>query len=165
MLAYAAIIIFFGFVLYVAWACTELLNFRKEIERVLTHIKTYLIERRALVTELFDNPENNALNGEIKEKLQDACRQAKSAKEMDECSSKEHLLSVIIEEALSRISKENEPLFPGFKESLKTIENKINETGRQYNQLARMYNSRVEHFPMNIFARIMGFKELVFFNL
>lgn len=160
-----AVVIFFFFIFYTVWTCASLVRFRRHTEEVLRHIEGYLKERHDLVTRLLERDEEFQLNIDARQKLQEAFRQAQSAQDMHEKSAREHLLGVAVEGILSQHDLKESSRWLEFKQSFGAVEERIDEARRQYNQLARIFNASVEHFPTNIFARVMGLKELVFLNV
>jgi hypothetical protein len=152
--------VFYGF-----WICARLLQFRRSSEKILNQVDKLLKARRVLVTNLAEQPEKYHLNPETKQKLQETCQQAELAKGFHEQSSYEHLLGVMVESLCAENAfKENEN-WKEFQKNFEAVKSEIESSKRQYNEFARMFHARAEHFPANLIARIIGLKEIAFLNL
>ena len=55
--------------------------------------------------------------------------------------------------------------FTGLQNSLQEVENAIQNARRYYNAVVRDYNTKIQTFPGNVFAGMMGFQQRQFFEL
>jgi LemA protein len=55
--------------------------------------------------------------------------------------------------------------FTGLQNSLKEVEDAIQNARRYYNAVVRDYNTKIQSFPGNVFAGMMGFQPRQFFEL
>lgn len=148
--------------LYAIQICRHLFRSRRSTQKIFDKIDTALKNRRDLVYSLVQNAEKLNLPLETKQKLQEAFSHADSAKDMHEKSSCEHVLGILIKNTLAHADSDHEAAWKDVKENFDRVENWIEEARREYNQCARMFNARVEHFPANVFARVLSLKEMVF---
>lgn len=153
------------FALYGFWICTRLLQFRRSSEKILNRVDKLLKARRTLVTNLVEQPEKYHLSPETKQKLQETCQQAEFAKGFHEQSSCEHLLGVMVESLCAENAPRKNSGWEEFQKEFEAVKSEIESAKRQYNEFARMFHARVEHFPANLIARITGLKEIAFLNL
>lgn len=55
--------------------------------------------------------------------------------------------------------------FKDLNKNLSTIEDEIASSRKYYNATVRLFNNKIETFPNNIFANILGYKSKTFFEL
>jgi len=55
--------------------------------------------------------------------------------------------------------------FTGLQAALQEVENAIQNARRYYNAVVRDYNTKIQTFPGNVFAGMMGFQQRQFFEL
>lgn len=161
-LAFLAFILLTGLALYIFLTCKHLFHDRRMTEDIFARIDDCLKVRHNFVNQLLQKADRFNLSMEEKQKLQDAVRRAEAAQDPHEKSSSEHMLSVLIKSELAKADLENHDGWKTLKQNFDQVDDQIQEARREYNQYTRIFNTRVEHFPANVFARVMGLKEKVF---
>lgn len=99
--------------------------------------------------------------------------QARSTYEKAQTSHEKNMLDGILNDQLSKLFAlaENYPdlkadtQFTNLQNELSTVEGELVVSRNQYNEAVRAYNEDVKVFPNNIFASVLGFREMQFIEI
>ncbi|RBP62114.1 LemA protein [Alkalibaculum bacchi] len=147
----------------------SLVNQRETVNNTLSQIDTQLQRRNDLIPNLVATVQNYAQHEEeVFTAVADARAQLAGATTIEEQAEGDAALSG----ALSRLLaiSENYPElkantnFLNLQDELAGTENRIANSRRDYNQVAQSYNTKVKRFPTVIFANILGFDSVDYFQ-
>lgn len=166
--------IIIGFiVLVVLWLIgtyNGLITLKNRVEEAWSDITVQLKRRYDLIPNLVETVKGYAKHEkQVFEQVTKARTAAIGAKDPDQKGAAENALSealksvIAVAEAYPEL-KANEN-FKALQDELTDTENKIQASRRFYNGNVRDYNIKIEVFPTNLFARMLGFASREFFEV
>ncbi|MDD5603069.1 MAG: LemA family protein [Eubacteriales bacterium] len=170
MPTYGYVIIGIVFVVFV-WAIityNTFVSLRNKTEEAFSTMDVYLKKRYDLVPNLVDTVKGYAAHEqETFQKVTDARVRAMSSENIADRQASETALSQTLRSLFALA--ENYPMlkadtaFVQLQQQLQGVEEDIAQARKYYNAVVKTMNTKVEMFPSNIAASIMGFKKYPFF--
>ncbi|HEX3095822.1 MAG TPA: LemA family protein [Patescibacteria group bacterium] len=164
------IVIIVAIVLIVAFLYNSLIRSRNRVDEAWADIEVQLKRRYDLIPNLVSTVKGYAAQESgVLERVTEARTQAMGAQTPEAKSKDENQLSGTLK-SLFAVSENYPDLksnqnFMQLQSDLTDTENKIQAARRFYNGNVRDYNTKVEVFPTNIFASMLGFTKKVFFDI
>ena len=161
LLAIIVILIILLIILY-----NGLINAKKTVDKSESLIDVYLQQRFDLIPNLVNitkgymNYEQDVLN-KISE-LRTLFKETKDSKVSAELNAHYTRMLATIEKYPNLKSSEQ---FLNLQKNLSKVESQLQAARRLYNNDATKYNTRINIFPINIIAKLFGFKEMPLFEL
>lgn len=163
-----AIVVVIG--LLVLSTYNSLVRLNNKVEEAFSTMDVYLKKRWELIPNLVEvvkgyaNYEKNTFTEIIKLRNNvynnmSLSEKIKTNKEIDNILSR----LMIISEGYPELKSNNN--FKDLSNKLVTIENEIANARKYYNAVVRIYNNKVEIFPSNICAKILGYKTKLMFQI
>ena len=156
--------------LYVAVAYNRLVSLRQAWRQAFADIDVQLKQRHDLVPNLVETVKGYA--GHEKGTLEaviNARNRAMTATSPGEKAAAENMLSGALKSlfALSEAYPQLRAIesFTSLQNSLSQLEDTIQNARRYYNAVVRDLNTKIQQFPTNIFAGMLGFKTREFFEV
>lgn len=165
-------IILIVLVLIIIWLIAvynDLIKGRNRVDEAWSDIDVQLKRRYDLIPNLVESVKAYAGHEkEVFQKVTEARSQAMQAKTIDEKGKAENILSGTLK-SLFAVAEAYPDLkastnFLQLQDELSDTENKIQASRRFYNGNARDFNIKVQVFPNNLVAGILGFKKYEFFQ-
>lgn len=157
------------FVAHVAGSYNRLVGMSESVERALSEIDNQLQRRNDLIPNLVSTVKQYAAHEEkIFSEIADARARLAGATTLAEQAEAD----AAVNSALSRLLAiaENYPdlkanqNFIQLQDELAGTENRIAVARRDYNNMAREYNTLIRRFPTNIYANLFGFDRVDYFE-
>ncbi|ARE86577.1 AAA family ATPase [Clostridium formicaceticum] len=139
------------------------------MEMTLNQIDNQLEKRKSLIFDLVEIIEEYTTHEEeISVDLEEISEKLMKEETTEEQVKGDTIVSIVLPRVWAIVEdypnlKINEN-FIQLQEELASIENRILTTKRAYNEASREYNISVRRFPTNIYASILGFKEVDYFG-
>lgn len=155
-------------VLLVVFLYNRLVFWRQQVKNAWSQIDVQLKRRYDLIPNLVETVKGYAKHEkETLEKVMHARNMATQAHSPKEASQAENMLSGTLK-SLFAVSENYPDLkanqnFLRLQEELATTENKLSFARQFYNDTTATYNTKIEVFPTNMMAGMMGFKKEEFF--
>ncbi len=165
-----AIIIIVAIVLFGIWMYNSLVRLNVRVKEAWSDITVQLKRRYDLIPNLVETVKGYAAHEkEVFEKVTAARANALNAQGVAETAKAENQFSQTLKSLFAVAEnypdlKANEN-FKKLQDELVDTEDKIQASRRFYNGSARDLNIKIETFPTNIFAGMLGFKKREFFEL
>ncbi len=163
-------IIIIVLLLYIIVVYNSLIKLKNRTEEALSDIDVQLKRRHDLIPNLVEVVKQYAkYEQSTLEKVIQARNQAMNATTMQDKSQAENMLTNTLK-SLFALSENYPDLkanqnFLQLQDELSDTENKIQAARRFYNTNVRDFNTKVQTFPTNIFAKILNFKPYEFFEI
>ncbi len=147
-----------------------LIKLKNRVDESWSDIDVQLKRRYDLIPNLVQTVKGYAKHErELFEKVTQARSQAMQATGMQDKAKAENMLSQTLK-SLFAVAENYPDLkasanFAQLQDELSDTENKIQAARRFYNGLVRDFNTKIQIFPNNIFAGMLGFKKREFFEL
>jgi len=167
------IIILVVVVLIAAWLISvynSLIKSRNRVDEAWSDIDVQLKRRYDLIPNLIATVKGYAKHeSEVFQKVTEARSQAMQAKSVEEKGKAENMLSETLK-SLFAVAESYPDLkasqnFLSLQDELTDTENKIQASRRFYNGNVRDFNTKIQIFPNNIVAGMLGFKKYDFFQI
>ncbi len=148
----------------------SLIRSRNQVDEAWADIEVQLKRRYDLIPNLVNTVKGFAAQESgVLEKVTEARTRAMGAQSIEEKQKDENMLSGTLK-SLFAVSENYPDLksntnFLQLQNDLTDTENKIQAARRFYNGNVRDFNTKVEVFPTNIFASMMGFTKRAFFDI
>lgn len=148
----------------------SLIRSRNRVEEAWADIEVQLKRRYDLIPNLVSTVKGFATQESgVLERVTQARTQAMGAKTVQEHEQTENMLSETLK-SLFAVSEAYPDLksnqnFLQLQNDLTDTENKIQAARRFYNGNVRDFNTKIEVFPTNLFASMLGFTKKVFFDI
>jgi LemA protein len=148
----------------------SLIRSRNRVEESWADIEVQLKRRYDLIPNLVNTVKGFAAQESgVLERVTEARTQAMGAQSVSETVKDENMLSGTLK-SLFAVAENYPDLksnqnFLQLQNDLTDTENKIQAARRFYNGNVRDFNTKIEVFPTNLFASIMGFTKKVFFDI
>ena len=148
----------------------SLIKSRNRVEEAWADIEVQLKRRYDLIPNLVNTVKGYAAQeSSVLEKVTEARTRAMGAQNIQERQQDENMLSGALK-SLFAVSEAYPDLksnqnFMQLQTDLTDTENKIQAARRFYNGNVRDFNTKIEVFPTNIFASMLGFTKKVFFDI
>ena len=142
---------------------------RNQTDEAFSTMDVYLKKRYDLIPNLVETVKHYAIHEkETLEKVISARTMAMGSQSIDERVQNENMLSGTLK-SLFAVSESYPDLkadtsFLNLQNQLSSIENEISQARKYYNGAVRALNTKIEMFPSNIVANIVGFKKYPFFE-
>ncbi len=164
------IIVIVAIVLIVAGVYNSLIRSRNRVEEAWSDIEVQLKRRYDLIPNLVNTVKGFAAQESgVLERVTEARTRAMGAKTPEEHAKDENMLSGTLK-SLFAVAENYPDLksnqnFMQLQSDLTDTENKIQAARRFYNGNVRDFNTKVEVFPTNLFASMLGFTKRAFFDI
>ncbi len=164
------IIVIAGIALIVAGIYNSLIRSRNRVEEAWADIEVQLKRRYDLIPNLVNTVKGFATQESgVLERVTEARTRAMGAQTTEEHAKDENMLSGTLK-SLFAVAENYPDLksnqnFLQMQNDLTDTENKIQAARRFYNGNVRDFNTKVEVFPTNLFASMLGFTKKVFFDI
>lgn len=164
------ILIIAAIVVIVALVYNSLISSRNRVEEAWADIEVQLKRRYDLIPNLVNTVKGFAAQESgVLERVTEARTQAMGAQTVQEHQKDENMLSGTLK-SLFAVAENYPDLksnqnFLQLQNDLTDTENKIQAARRFYNGNVRDFNTKIEVFPTNLFASILGFTRKVFFDI
>jgi LemA protein len=148
----------------------SLIRSRNQVDEAWADIEVQLKRRYDLIPNLVNTVKGYAAQESgVLEKVTEARTRAMGAQTIEEKQQDENMLSGTLKSLFAVAEaypdlKSNQN-FLQLQNDLTDTENKIQAARRFYNGNVRDFNTKVEVFPTNLFASMMGFTKRVFFDI
>lgn len=160
-------------VLIIAWLIAvynSLIRSRNRVDEAWSDIDVQLKRRYDLIPNLIETVKGYAKHeNEVFTKVTEARSQAMGAKSIEEKAKAENMLSETLK-SLFAVAENYPDLkasqnFLKLQDELTDTENKIQAARRFYNGNVRDFNTKIQIFPNNLIAGMLGFKKYDFFEI
>lgn len=164
------IYIIIAVLLIIAWLYNSLIRAKNRVGEAWSDIEVQLKRRYDLIPNLVNTVKGYAAHESgVFEKVTAARTQAMNAGTMQERLKDENMLSGALK-SLFAVAENYPDLkanqnFLQLQNDLTDTEDKIQASRRFYNGTVRDFNTKLQVFPTNLFASIMGFKAREFFDI
>ena len=164
------IIVIAAIALIVAGIYNSLIRSRNRVEEAWADIEVQLKRRYDLIPNLVNTVKGFATQESgVLERVTEARTRAMGAQTTEEHAKDENMLSGTLK-SLFAVAENYPDLksnqnFLQMQNDLTDTENKIQAARRFYNGNVRDFNTKVEVFPTNLFASMLGFTKKVFFDI
>jgi LemA protein len=164
------IIIIVAIIAIIAFLYNSLIGSRNRVEEAWADIEVQLKRRYDLIPNLVNTVKGYATQESgVLERVTQARTQAMGAQTPEERSKDENQLSGTLK-SLFAVSENYPDLksnqnFMQLQSDLTDTENKIQAARRFYNGNVRDFNTKIQVFPTNIFASMLGFVKKAFFDI
>ncbi len=145
-----------------------LITLRNRVREAWSQIDVQLKRRSSLIPNLVETVKGYAAHEqETFQKVTEARNLAMSSQNVAERQLNENNLSQVLKSLFALA--ENYPLlkadtgFVQLQKQLQELEDEISQSRKYYNAVVKMMNTKVEMFPSNIVASLMGFRKYPFF--
>lgn len=168
MLIFIAVIVVIALV--IAGVYNSLIRSRNRVEEAWADIEVQLKRRYDLIPSLVNTVKGFAAQESgVLERVTEARTKAMGAQTVQEHQQDENMLSGALK-SLFAVSENYPDLksnqnFLQLQTDLTDTENKIQAARRFYNGNVRDFNTKIEVFPTNLFASILGFTKKAFFDI
>ncbi len=169
MIGIVLLIVFSLIVMYVINLNNSLVKMKQTVNEATSDIETFLKQRYDLIPNLVETVKGYAKHEkDLFENVTKLRSEAMNAGSTDE----KLKLDKQLEQSISKIFAiaENYPElkanenFLNLQANLKDMEEQIQKSRRFYNGTVRDFNTKIQLFPSNIFAKMLGFREFPFFE-
>ncbi|HDQ22702.1 MAG TPA: LemA family protein [Candidatus Uhrbacteria bacterium] len=166
-------IILIVLVLVIIWLVAvynSLIKSRNRVDEAWSDIDVQLKRRYDLIPNLIETVKAYATHErEVFQKVTEARSNAMQAKSLDEKGKAENMLSETLK-SLFAVAENYPDLkasqnFQSLQDELTDTENKIQASRRFYNGNVRDFNTKIQIFPNNLIAGMLGFKKYDFFQI
>lgn len=164
------IIVIAAIVLIVAGVYNSLIRSRNRVEEAWSDIEVQLKRRYDLIPNLVNTVKGFAAQESgVLERVTEARTRAMGAQTPEEHAKDENMLSGTLK-SLFAVAENYPDLksnqnFMQLQSDLTDTENKIQAARRFYNGNVRDFNTKIEVFPTNLFASMLGFTKRAFFDI
>jgi len=164
------LIIVAAIVLWLVIVYNGLIKSRNRVDEAWSDIDVQLKRRYDLIPNLIETVKAYASHEkEVFQKVTEARAQAMQAKNLDEKGKAENTLSQTLK-SLFAVAENYPDLkastnFLQLQDELSDTENKIQASRRFYNGNVRDFNTKIQMFPTNMIATMLGFKAYEFFQI
>lgn len=164
------IIVIVAIALIVAGVYNSLIRSRNRVEEAWSDIEVQLKRRYDLIPNLVNTVKGFAAQESgVLERVTEARTRAMGAQTPEEHAKDENMLSGTLK-SLFAVAENYPDLksnqnFMQLQSDLTDTENKIQAARRFYNGNVRDFNTKVEVFPTNLFASMLGFTKRAFFDI
>ncbi len=156
--------------IYLAGTYNALITLRQRVKNAWAQIDVQLKRRYDLIPNLVNTVKGYASHEqETFEKITQARSQAISAQTVGEQAEAENMLSGTLK-SLFAVAESYPELkadtnFRRLQEELTNTESKIAFSRQFYNDTVQKLNTRIQQFPVNLFAGLFGFQAIDYFNV
>lgn len=147
-----------------------LIRSRNQVDEAWSDIDVQLKRRYDLIPNLIETVKGYAKHEkEVLEKVTEARTRAMQSNDLHEQENAENMLTGALK-SLFAVSENYPDLkanqnFAKLQDELSDTENKIQASRRFYNGNVRDFNTKLQVFPTNLFAQMLGFKAREFFEI
>jgi len=164
------IVIIVAIVLIAIFLYNSLIRSRNQVDEAWSDIEVQLKRRYDLIPNLVNTVKGYAQQeSSVLEKVTEARTRAMGAQTVAEHQKDENMLSGALKSlfavAESYPDLKSNQNFMQLQSDLTDTENKIQASRRFYNGTVRDFNTKVQVFPTNLFASMLGFKVRQFFDI
>ena len=164
------IVIIVAIVLIAIFLYNSLIRSRNQVDEAWSDIEVQLKRRYDLIPNLVNTVKGYAQQeSSVLEKVTEARTRAMGAQTVAEHQKDENMLSGALKSlfavAESYPDLKSNQNFMQLQSDLTDTENKIQAARRFYNGTVRDFNTKVQVFPTNLFASMLGFKVRQFFDI
>ncbi len=165
---YVIIGVVFVIIMWLIATYNAFVSLRNKTDEAFSTMDVYLKKRYDLVPNLVETVKGYAAHEqETFQKVTEARNLAMSSQNVAERQLNENNLSQVLKSLFALA--ENYPLlkadtgFVQLQKQLQELEDEISQSRKYYNAVVKMMNTKVEMFPSNIVASLMGFRKYPFF--
>lgn len=167
---FAVLILLVAVVLWLIFTYNGLIRLKNQVDESWSDIDVQLKRRYDLIPNLINTVKGYATHeSSVFERVTQARAAAMGAKSPDDRAQAENALSGTLKSLFAVVEsypelKANEN-FLRLQDELSDTENKIQASRRFFNGNVRDFNIKLEVFPTNLFANMLGFKKRSFFEI
>jgi len=160
--------VIFLLIMLLAVSYNTFVKLRNSSDEAFSTMDIYLKKRYDMIPNLVETVKQYAAHErETLERVTQARNMAMNAQTLEERTQNENVLSGTLK-SLFAVSENYPQLkadesFMNLQNQLVALENDISQSRKYYNGVIKVMNNKVEMFPTNIFALILGFKRYPFF--
>ena len=164
----AALVVLILIAAWVMISYNRLVSLRDKNEKAFLLMDTNLKRMHDIVPELVETVKSHAVNErEALEKVVQARSMAMSSENIKEMQFNEHMLSSAINSLLAAVEgypeMKTDDAFVQLKMQLHNVENDISNSKRDYNELVKAFNIKIENPPFSMIAGIFGLSRYPYF--